>query len=155
MDARQILARKLAFHVVVGAHAEEYRVKLTEQILESLVLTDTGIENELDTHAFEYFTALFNDALFQFERWNAVGQQATDVRIGVKYDWPDSVSCQHISRGKSCRTRANDCNALAGIDDIRHIRTPALRNRFVGNIFFDAADTYRTVRVMQGAGSLA
>ena len=60
-----------------------------------------------------------------------------------------------IGRCQARRSGTDDCYPFAGVDNIRHIRAPALCNCFVGYVFFNAADRYSTVDIVECAGTFA
>ena len=154
-NAGQVLARESAPDVLVGAHAEKHRIVLFDEVLERFVLADARVEHELHAHAFKQLAAPYNDVLLEFEGRDAVGQQAADFGVGIVNDRANAVACQHIRRGEARRTRADDADNLAGVEDIRHVRPPALGDSLIGNVFLDAADRDRTVGVLERAGAFA
>ena len=155
INARKVFARKAAFYIVVGAHAKKNGVEFVQQFLKPLVLTDSCVEHELHAHAFENFTPLSYDLLFKLEWRNSIGKQSANLRIGVVHDGTNSVAGKNISRGKACRTRTNDADALAGIGNIRHVGSPALADGFIGDVALDAPDRNGAIGIFQRAGTFA
>ncbi len=151
----QVLAIEAATDILVGAHAQEHGIVFLEQLVERLVPADACVEHELDAHAFEDLASFGDDLFLELEWRDAVGQQSTDVRVRVVHDRPDALSCQNVGRRQSCRPCANDADDLACVDNVLHVRPPALRERLVGDVLLDAADRDGLYAVIQRALALA
>jgi len=153
VDTVEILACKSTGHVVVSTHAEEHGIELIEKFIERPVFADPCIQYELDTHTLEYLASLAHNLLFKFEGWDAVGQQAANFRVRIKYNRANSIAGQHIGSRKSCRACPDDTDALACVIHVRHIGPPTLADRLVCNVTLDAPDRYRAIGVIQRAGT--
>ncbi len=150
IDARQVLTRITAAHVVVGAHAEEHRIVLIDQFLERKILADLGVENELDTHLLEHLTTALDDGLFQLELGDAEGQQTTNLRVSIVDGDLDAVAGQYIGTRKPRRTCTDHRHTLAAVDNRRKIGFPAIGKGGITNVKLDRADSYRAKAIIQG-----
>ena len=91
----------------------------------------------------------------KLERRNSIRKQATDLRVRVVHDRTNALPGKNIGRGKACRPRANDADALSGIDDVRHVRAPALLQGLVGYVLLDATDRHCADTVIERARAFA
>ena len=155
VDARQILAGEPALDVLVGAHAEEYRVVLAGKILEGDIAADVDVQAKLDAHPLHDLAALLHDVLFELERRDAEGEQAADFRVAVEHHRLYAVARQNVGAAQARGSRADDRHALAGGHDVREVRLPALLERLVGNVLLDGADAHGAQSVVQRTSPLA
>ena len=73
VNAGQILAREPTLHCLVGTHAQKHGIIICQELIDSDVATDLGIELKLDTHPLKYLAAALHNLFFQFELGNAEG----------------------------------------------------------------------------------
>ena len=138
----------------VCAHAKKNGIKVFKQVVKWLVLADACIQDELDAHAFENFPTLINDLLFKLERGNSVRKQTANVGVSVVNHGTDALPGKHISRCKTCRTRANNANSFSRVDYVRHIRAPTEFHGFVGYVLLDTTDCHCTDTVIERTRAL-
>ena len=155
VHAFEVLAGEAAAHISVCTHAKKHGVVFVDEFLERLVITYAGIEHELHAHAFEQFTPLTDDVLLELERRNTKREQAADLRVGIVDHRTYTFACEDISRGEPGRTCADDRHPLAGINNVRHVGTPAELDRLVSDIALDVADAHGADTVVERARALA
>ncbi len=96
VDTGQVLARKLALDVAIGAHAEKHSIELLEQRGERQIAAHLDTEPELDAHALHDLAALLDHLFLELEGRNAEGQQPADARITIVDDGLDAVTHQDV-----------------------------------------------------------
>src|SRR3546814_1320043 len=103
--------------------------------------------------AFEHVAAALDDLLFELERRDAERDQAADFAVAIEHDRLDAVAHENVGAAEAGRTGADDRDFLLGPAHLGHVRTPALLERFVGDVLFDAADRYRAEAVIERAST--
>ena len=113
---------------------------LFAQRLESDVLADIAVEDELNTRFGEIVCAALNDFFFQLEARNAIDQQAANTVIPVIDSDLIALAAQLFCSGEAARACADNTNALRplarGLDGLH----PAFFPGGVGDVFLDSAN---------------
>src|SRR3546814_5231809 len=76
---------------------------------------------------------------------------AADFAVAIEHDRLDAVAHENVGAAEAGRTGADDRDFLLGPAHLGHVRTPALLERFVGDVLFNAADRYRAEAVIERA----
>ncbi len=155
MDARRIFIFKAAAHGLIGADAQEDRVKLINQIAELDIAADFGIQLELNAHLGEHRASTRHYLFFQLERRNAEGKQPADFRVAIVNHRFDAVAGQHVGAGEASRACTDNRHAFTGRLDVRQVGTPAHFHRFIVDIALDIADGHRAKLIVQRTGAFA
>ena len=155
MDASHVFPGKFATHRRIGSHAEEDRIVLGHEFGKRNIVPDARIQHELHAHALENLAALGDNPFLELEGRNSIGQQTADIRVGVVHDRVNAVAGEYVGRGEPGGPGTDDTDTFAGIDNVRHVRAPALRQRFVGDVLLDVAYRYGADAVVQRARTLA
>src|SRR5690606_35752263 len=151
---RQVFTGEAAFHVGVGAHAEESGVEFFDQAVEIDVFAYFGTQAELNTHAFKDSAAIGHHTLFQLELGNTEGEQTTDFRVFIEYHRGDAVAHQYVGTAQASRAGTDNGHAFAGRHHFRHIRLPAHGKGGIGNVFLNVTNSDCTEAVVEGTGTL-
>ena len=155
VHAGQVFAGEAALHVGVGAHAQEDRVELLEQLVHGHVLAHLGVEAEFHAHPAEDLATAAEHGLLQLELGDAEGQQATDLGVLVEHHRGHAVAHQDVGAAQAGRTGTDDGDALAGGLDLGHVRAPAHGEGGVGDVLLHRTDGHRAETVIEGTGALA
>ncbi len=153
--ARGIFVLQTAAHGLIGAHAEEHRIVIFQQLFKLHVAAHFDVEFELNAHAGEDLPAAGHHLFLQLEGRNTKGQQAANLRMAIEYYRLYAVAGQHVGARQACRARADNGDALVGLLHAGQVRTPAHLERFIVDIALNVADGHRAELVVQGAGSFA
>src|SRR4051812_43540230 len=78
MDALQFPSKHLKIARLGRAAAEDDRVEVLAELFNLWILANVGAGDELDPLSFHHLHAPIDDALFQLELRNAVGEQSTN-----------------------------------------------------------------------------
>ena len=113
IDALRIIARNLRD---LSALASDCYVKclvaFLPQFIQYDILTDFYAAFDLHTQLPEHIDLCFDYVLFQLIGWNTISHHTSRTRIFLKYRRLIALHCQIVSRGKTCRTCADDRDFL-------------------------------------------
>src|ERR1700730_8207046 len=100
------------------------------------VKADAAVGDDLDAFGPHLLDAALDLLFFEFELRNAVTKQATDAVGALVQSYRMPGRSQLLRTRHSGRTRANDCDLLAGLARIRWRCHVAIRPGMVYDAFF-------------------
>ena len=137
---------------LVAPIVEHDRVVLRAHLVGVDVDADAAVGHNLEALGFHLLDAPIDDPLFQLEIGNAVDQQSADAIRALVERHRMSRARELLRACEPRRSRAHDCDALAGLLRGRQRRDPFFRPGVIDDVLLDQFDRDRIVVDVQHAG---
>jgi hypothetical protein len=93
---------------VLGAHRDDHRIVIGDDLIEADVDADAGVAVELDPQGADHVDLGADQIAWQPVLGDAVDQHASGLFLSVEDDRPDAQQCQVVGAGQTRRTGADD-----------------------------------------------